>query len=101
MFISVGPNMGICVPSFLYLDTGYSAGILLSIIGWVPVLNPLLTIWFIVPYRTVVMGYITKKTETLSLLSVIQSKTTRTVFALKHIMQNILQNFTIKASQQV
>ncbi|CAD5205959.1 unnamed protein product [Bursaphelenchus okinawaensis] len=56
VFTSVAPILAICVPCFLYISTGPSAGIFLAIVSWVPVLNPLLTIIVIAPYRRFVVN---------------------------------------------
>uniref|UniRef100_A0A1I7S7Z9 G_PROTEIN_RECEP_F1_2 domain-containing protein n=1 Tax=Bursaphelenchus xylophilus TaxID=6326 RepID=A0A1I7S7Z9_BURXY len=49
--VSVGPAIGIVVPSFTRFDTGVAALITGNILSWVPVFNPLFTILVITPYR--------------------------------------------------
>ncbi|CAD5214813.1 unnamed protein product [Bursaphelenchus xylophilus] len=55
IFVSIGPILFICVPSFFYMNTGKSALIFMNMTSWIPVFNPLLTIIAIVPYRRAVL----------------------------------------------
>uniref|UniRef100_A0A1I7RJQ0 G_PROTEIN_RECEP_F1_2 domain-containing protein n=1 Tax=Bursaphelenchus xylophilus TaxID=6326 RepID=A0A1I7RJQ0_BURXY len=55
LIVSVTPLMLIVVPAFLYSDTGKACLFYGVLFSWIPILNPLITMIVIVPYRQVIL----------------------------------------------
>ncbi|CAD5225215.1 unnamed protein product [Bursaphelenchus okinawaensis] len=56
MFTSVGPSIAICFSTFFGIDIGGIFGILMyTCLAFIPLLNPLATIFFIKPFRVTVL----------------------------------------------
>ncbi|CAD5233746.1 unnamed protein product [Bursaphelenchus xylophilus] len=61
LFVSVIPSLTIVIPAFLYIDTGRICCYCVLATSWIPVLNPIITIVVIVPFRRAVCGAFQKK----------------------------------------
>ncbi|CAD5210419.1 unnamed protein product [Bursaphelenchus okinawaensis] len=61
-FVSVGPILVVCIPSFFYASTGRTAMYSMLIASWVPSFNPLLTMLAITPYRQALTRWLSAKT---------------------------------------
>ncbi|CAD5233749.1 unnamed protein product [Bursaphelenchus xylophilus] len=61
LFISVVPILLIVIPAFFYVDTGMMCFYCVIAISWIPLLNPIITITVIVPFRRIVCGAFRKQ----------------------------------------
>uniref|UniRef100_A0A1I7RJW3 G protein-coupled receptor n=1 Tax=Bursaphelenchus xylophilus TaxID=6326 RepID=A0A1I7RJW3_BURXY len=61
LFISVVPCLLIVATAFLYMDTGRMCCYCVIATSWIPVLNPIITIVVIVPFRRTVRGLFRKR----------------------------------------
>ncbi|CAD5208380.1 unnamed protein product [Bursaphelenchus xylophilus] len=58
LFISFGPVVCVCIGCFFRVDTGVMSLVVLGFASWIPVVNPVLTIWVIQPFRRTVFRWL-------------------------------------------
>ncbi|CAD5233750.1 unnamed protein product [Bursaphelenchus xylophilus] len=59
--VCVIPVMSFVIPAFFYLDTGMMCVYSAIAVSWIPVLNPIITIMVIIPFRRIVCGVFHKR----------------------------------------